>query len=585
MTLKAAFTILVATCTAGLAHPLGTTEVVWHQFFSGPDDTMIREMVRMPNGDIVYVGEIDNGTQKLFAIRQDVNGNTIWSKTFSKPGAPGDIYAKVARLSPFNGNIYVACEVTGNATLKDFYVIQIDPAGNMVNDRTVDVNNNDHVGDMEIGTLGNVFFGGDSLSATQPTVVKMDPNFLTLWTYNFGNPAAVVSQGISDIEISPTGQVLIAGGVDNGGQLDVGLDRVDSFGTVVYQKTIGDPALSDGDASIVDATDGSTYLTYVRGIFTVGAKGRISKFDPVGVFQWNFDSPDLDRVGIAEIPGGDMAFVGSEDDQPCRTEFYRLNPAGNQLWSYSHLQPLLDRDLLEDVTVGSDGTIFSRSTTDLASQIGADWGVIALAANGTPLYEWSFDTAPGNYDISSAMLPLADRGLIIGGYGPNGAVTNMHAFRLNPVLYVAPASTTLRLGRVNAGTLSSLVSNDNDYYEVCKAFVPNVLTPPVNLEFDATLPIDYIVGDVGFGTIVKANTPGLQQNTELWNWTANAWEKSTLTTLGFAELPTIVDGDPSRHLQVGTNNVRARVRISKIGFTAIASWCVQIDQALWRVTP
>ena len=585
MKLTSTIAVAVLAAFSGTAHALGTTDIVWHQQVASPDSYTLKDSVKAPNGDIILIGEVQLANTKLWVLRIDQSGNTIWSKTFSKPGAPGDFSAKVVRVSPLTNNVYVACDVTGNATPRDIYVLALDSNGTFLLDRTADVFPNDNVEDMEIGTQGNIFVAVDGLSAAQPRVSKLDPSLNTLFNYDFGNPLAVGTQTVKDIEVSPIGDVLITGIIDSGGQADIGLDRIDFLGGVIYQKSIGDPTIGDGDPSVVDASDGNTYLTYVRAYATLTSLGRISKFDAIGNFQWNADVPLLDRVQIAEQPSGNIVFGGTDDDSPFQTKFRCFTPLGSLVWTYDFAQPNIDRNLMEQMAVGADGTVFATATVEPTGNTEADWSVSCLNPNGFGLYQWQFSTGPTNYDIVTGIVPVAANSVIVSGFGGSFGNEDAHAYRLSPVLNLFPTSATTKLGNTTNGSLASLTEDDNSYFEVCKGFVPNQVVAPVNIEFDASIPADYPIGDVSFGTIVKTNSPGLQQDTELWNWSLGTWEASTLTSLGFSEAFTSVLGDPVRHIEVGTRNVRARVRVRKVSFVTVAVWCVDIDQAGWRVRP
>jgi len=582
---KFALPALFAVSLTGYAHAIGQVSVVWHQALTGPSSYTLHDAATMPNGDIVYVGEVQNANDDLYVSRQDINGNTIWVRTFAKPGPAGDVFAQAVRISPLNNNIYIACEVTGNVTLRDFWLVELDPTGAPVANRMVDHFNNDKVGDFEIGVQGNLFLGAMDLTPAQPLLVKMDPAFNTMFTYTFGNPAATAVQRIEDIEVSPTGDVLIAGGVHDGTQSDVGLDRIDFLGVAIYQKVIGDATLPDGGAHIVDAADGSTYLGYIRKYLTIDALGRFAKFNATGVFQWNFDSVGIEHSEVAQMVSGDIVFAGSADGQGYETRVFRLTDAGVQKWSSIVAQPDLSRNLLDGLVLDADGTIFTYSHVEVISTSGADWDLNCFMPNGFQLYQTRWDTGASNTDLPTCLTPVGNKGSIVGGYKSAFGDSDIHLFRLSPVLNLYPSSATLRLGRLNSGDVNSLSSNDNNYYEACKFIVPNVTTPPVNIEFDATIPPDYPVNDLNFGVTSKANTPGLQQNTELWNWTVGAWQSSTLTGLSTSEVLTTVDGDPALHVEAVTLKVRARIRVRVVGPVVISLWCVQVDQAGWRVIP
>ncbi|MBS1723891.1 MAG: hypothetical protein JSS66_13165 [Armatimonadetes bacterium] len=575
-----ATSVALSASAAGFA---GQADVVWHNFLAG-QDADLAQSVTMPNGDIVMVGSKQAINRDLWIVRMTQSGTTVWSRTYPKPGAPGDVFPVRAALAT-NGNVYVASEVSGNATISDFYFLAVDGAGNFVVDRTVDEYPNDQVSDMEIGSQGNVLFTGDGLSTDQPIVVKMDPNFGTLWTYYFGDPAATIGQGSTDLDVNAAGQVLVAGLIQNGTQGDVALDLLDSNGLPIFQKTIGSPNDNDGDPSVVLDPFGNAYLAYVRSVYTVNALGRVSKFDVAGAFQWNYDTPLADFVRIGQAPNGDILFAASQDDAPFNTTVSRLTTAGGLVWSNVVTTPNLDRNLLDNMAVSADGIITTLSHVSILGKVGADWLVCQLDPAGNELYQWRFDSGPGFYDIPGDIETLAGGGVIVCGRGDSAGGTVAHAYRLQAVYNLFPDTATVRLGRLNAGKLNSLTRDDNDYYQVCKFIVPNNTVPPINVEFEATVPANFPVGGINFGTLAKANTVGLTQDAELFNWTTSAWESSTQTALGLTEVVTTIVGTPASHVLAGTGRVKARARVRATGPTSVATWCVSYDQVGWRLTP
>lgn len=575
--------IAAALSTGASAAPLGQADVVW-KLSNTTSDAKVYDSVKMPNGDIVIVGNKLVTDHDLWAVRIDPNGNVVWTVTYPKPGAAGDVFPVKAALSP-TGDVYLACEVTGNVTVSDYWFVVLSPTGAMVNDRVVNEFPNDQVGDMKVGVGGNVLFCGHGLSPDQPVVVKLDPALNTDWLYNFGNPAAVIDQSARSIDVDVTGQVLVGGTVDNGGQIDIGLDRLDPLGVPIYSKTIGDPAITDRDPKVFHATTGATYLTYVRAAAALTSVGRIAKFDPAGVFQWNFDEPLLDFTAAAEMPGGDIAFAGSDDDAPFRSKYYRLTPAGALVWSQFVPTPNVGRNLMDHLAVGPDGTITSFSHIEVLGKPGADWLVNSLSPSGVELYQWTFDTGVGNFDIPSGIVAMPHGGVIVHGFMNLAGLAESHVFRLQPYMDLAPDTASVKRGRQNSGNLASLQADDNDFFEVCKFIVPNASTPPVNVEFEATVPSAFPSGSLTFGVIAKGSTPNLSAETEVFNWTTGLFERAVTTPLGLAESNALVVCDPATQIEAGTGRVKSRVRVKATGPTATNLWCVRFDRATWRLSP
>ena len=84
---------------------------------------------------------------------------------------------------------------------------------------------------------------------------------------------------------------------------------------------------------------------------------------------------------------------------------------------------------------------------------------------------------------------------------------------------------------------------------------------------------------------MKANTVGLQQDIQLWNYLSGSWDPSVLTNVTLTEQKTVAPGLPDPNVEGVTRNVKARVRVRQVGSVTLSIWCAELDLAGWRVTP
>jgi hypothetical protein len=83
------------------------------------------------------------------------------------------------------------------------------------------------------------------------------------------------------------------------------------------------------------------------------------------------------------------------------------------------------------------------------------------------------------------------------------------------------------------------------------------------------------------------NTPGLRQILELFNYQTGQWEQ-----IGFWDgsasdsiVEVSIEVDPARFVHQSTNEMKARVRYSRVGSTIFLAWSASIDHLLWTVFP
>jgi hypothetical protein len=412
----------------------------------------------------------------------------------------------------------------------------------------------------------------------------MNADLTTQWSYTLGSAAATGTQKAGGLDIADDGSVVCSATLHDGAQTDVQFVRLNDAGALVYEKVLGHATLNDAQPKVLLGTDGFTYFTYTRAQYTTNQEARLSQYSDTGVFQWNKSEPGFTETAFAQGPADTVVFGMVQDGTPWSTKVFHVDSAGTILNSRTLTRPNLDSNFLEQIEVDESGNATLLSFVSVSGKVGGDFLVTGLGRLLEPLYEWTYDTGDGNYDVPTGLVALEDGEVVVTG-STSSPLFDTHTFRLRPVLPVPPASVTIRLGRRDGGNLASLLEDDGDTYRMCKFIVPNQVAPPVNIELDATVPAGYPIRLVEFFTIVRANTPSLQQDTQLWNWLSNDWQPSVFTTLTTSEVKTVVQGLPDPTVEAGTRNVKARIRVRKVGPVTAAVWCVDIDQAGWRILP
>lgn len=577
-----------AAALAGLAgaQAIGTAEIVAEGHITGPDSYRAADVAKAPNGDYIFVADLDNGVEtKLLVTRTSPGGTPIWTRQFARPGGPGDVFAWKTAIAG-DGKIYIVASIEGTASLRDYWYLELNGVGIKLNERVVDHYDNDYtVGDLQVASDGSVYFIGSGLDESQPRLVKMDASLNTLWFYDLGSASATVRQDPGTLDIGPDGSVVASSTIHDGTQLDVQFVKLTSTGAFVYEKVLGDATRDDDRPKVMIGDDGSAYFTYTRSSMTASEEVRLSKYSDTGVFQWNKAEVAYSESLFVKSPITGFAFVAVQRDAPGTMRAFGFDDAGTVTWSRTLTRPNIDFHSLSNFVVDDDGYLTVLSYTSETGRPDGDWLVTSLSRAGVPLYEWKWDTGVGNYDIPTGVAAASLGEVVATGFTFINNQADMDTFQIRPILLIRPDSATIRLGRLNSGTLASLYSDDNDYYEMCKFIVPNQTVAPVNVEFDAVVPAEYPIRTIAFDTAVKANTPGLQQDTQLWNWLNNSWDPSVYTNLNLAEVKTRVDGLPDPNVDGTTRRVRARIRVKPVGPVTVNLWCVQIDQVGWRIRP
>lgn len=156
------------------------------------------------------------------------------------------------------------------------------------------------------------------------------------------------------------------------------------------------------------------------------------------------------------------------------------------------------------------------------------------------------------------------------------------------VVQVNPADVTVRLGRIDAGSVAQVSDIDAQVFRMCRFIVPSQQEASITVEVGGTCPISTPV-EFQFRTYGRMNTAGLfSQTLDLYDWTANGISGTAVTTstIGntFRAAGVGADAPKSRFVH-GSGRVVARYRIRQTGPAGLSAWCFEFDQAVWLVRP
>lgn len=272
------------------------------------------------------------------------------------------------------------------------------------------------------------------------------------------------------------------------------------------------------------------------------------------------------------------------------------NVTSDQLWR-------VDRATLIGTLVGNIGdTGIQGAEFDLTGKLFA-WSVTPTAAGGL----WTINPTTGvGTDVNPSVGAIADIqtlysfGTFVYGYRDqgfniptgggsvtlfqDGPYTDIRGSILNQE-YVRPTTATIKLGQLTQGNLSSVARRDGSTMRVCKFFTPNQQTPPVNVEFTATI-TDSAPKGLSFLTYSRMESSGsFAISTSLFNWQTGQFFSSAFLSIGqgFNTNGQSVNAADSPNFVSSTGQVRGRVEIKQTGPTGAANWCWEVDQALFLV--
>lgn len=134
-----------------------------------------------------------------------------------------------------------------------------------------------------------------------------------------------------------------------------------------------------------------------------------------------------------------------------------------------------------------------------------------------------------------------------------------------------------------SGSVGNTMEENDTYFVIQPGFTLNNDEPPVWLISDGTLPLDS-PDSVTFNLEASANTPNIQQTTELFNWNTGEYEVVDQQNTSFNTDSIVnVDLNVADHVEGGTGDVRSRSGFRANGFVLLFPWLISVDRIHWEV--
>ncbi len=172
--------------------------------------------------------------------------------------------------------------------------------------------------------------------------------------------------------------------------------------------------------------------------------------------------------------------------------------------------------------------------------------------------------------VNLVPLPVVDGGLLV-----------VHQ---DDDLRVMPDSYTLVRGFLVGGGLSNLFFSDDMRLEVRAGITLFLGESPLQVVIIATSPVD-VPSELRFRVESNANTPGLTQTIELFNYDSSLYEEVDLSVPGAMDsgVQVVITTNPQRFVQAGSREMRARLVYEQVGLVLLWPWMARIDQTVWTI--
>ncbi|MBN4051482.1 hypothetical protein JYU16_01575, partial [bacterium AH-315-M05] len=262
-------------------------DTMWTKVYGGPWNEYGKSVDQTADGGYIVAGYTQSfgaGGWDIYLIRTDLNGDTIWTKTY---GGSGSEYGYSVQQTADGGFIVTGSTSSYGAGSGDVYLIKTDANGDTLWTKTYGESGLEFAYSVRQTTdLGYIITGGtNSFGAGSYDVylIKTDANGDTLWTKTYGGTG---SDYAWDVQQTADNGYVIIGGTAFGTGGDVYLIRTDANGDTLWTKTYGSAGYEEG-YSVQQTTDGG----YIIGGYTdMGAGGGdyyLVKTDAGGNVIWS----------------------------------------------------------------------------------------------------------------------------------------------------------------------------------------------------------------------------------------------------------------------------------------------------------
>jgi hypothetical protein len=295
----------------------------------------ISSMIKTSSGGYAVAGYSSSPEEDydFWVMRLDPYGNVLWQKTY------GDSNSQEANsiVETSDGGYAVAGYSYSDIKLDDFWVMKLDPDGNVLWQKTYGDSDSQEANSIVETSDGGYAVAGRSSSPEKDYdfwVMKLDPDGNVLWQKTYGD--SNYQRASSIVETSDGGYAVAGRSYSPEKNFDFWVMKLDPSGNVLWQKTYGDSD-SQGAWSIVETSDGG-YAVAGYSISNIKPfDSWVIRLDPDGNVLWQKKYGDSDRQGaasIVETSDGGYAVAGDSYSigEDRKIWVMKLDASGNILW-------------------------------------------------------------------------------------------------------------------------------------------------------------------------------------------------------------------------------------------------------------
>jgi uncharacterized delta-60 repeat protein len=358
----------------------------------------VNSSMQTSDGGHIVAGTTDSagaGGADVSVLKLNADGTLAWQKTY---GGSSDDFAESIQEISGGGYIVVGRTISSGAGQGDIWVLKLDSLGIVVWEKTYGGSRSDGANSVQQTSDGGYIVAG-FMSFTQggghsdAWVVKLNSDGTVAWQKTFGESS---DERAESVRQTTDGGYIVAGYTDAPGTNDVWVLKLNLDGAVAWQKTYGG-ATDDRAYSIYQNTDGSFVVAGETSsdawILNLNADGTIAWQKSYGG-AYNDNAQSIKQtVDGGYIVAGSTASVGAGNSDAW---LLKLNSDGTSAWQKTYGG--INYDAAYSIQQALDGGYIVGGNTDPTGAGDLIFQVLRLDANG------NIETAC-SLDAASNMLP------------------------------------------------------------------------------------------------------------------------------------------------------------------------------------
>lgn len=317
--------------------------MTWTKTFGGSSFERAYAIDQTADGGYILAGQTSSfgsGGYDYYIVKLDESGTVEWQKTFG--GASAEIARDVQQTAD-GGYVVVGRSSSFKTGGCDVYIIKLGSDGTKAWEQVYgDSTWNDPHAVMQTSDGGYIVAGytGDIGAGTEDVyVMKLDASGEQVWEQTYGGAGTDVANAVR--QTTDLGYIVAGYTASSGaGNWDVYLLKMNSSGTVLWEKTIGGTDYDAAEAIVQTADGGYIAAGFTESSGSGGSDMYVVKLDSAGTVTWEqvYGGVNDDHLYAVQQTRDNKFVVAGFSGSADASDLYlaKLDTEGDKVWERSY---------------------------------------------------------------------------------------------------------------------------------------------------------------------------------------------------------------------------------------------------------